>query len=231
MQMSKHLGPFMPLYVDDFIGGTMSFASDELGAYLMLLIYQWNNETIENDNEAIERISKTKMERLKRVLKKFELTDKGLINKRCAEIRLERERYIDGKSAAGRIGADRRWHSDSNAIAQPLGVPCNPSPSPSPLPLAHPKKQHSSSSDDGFDRWWIAYPRKIGKAAAHRAWRKAKGKPPVDKIIESVNQQKKTEQWQKDNGQFIPHPATWLNQGRWDDALTTEIDKPKYFED
>ena len=27
-------------------------------------------------------------------------------------------------------------------------------------------------------------------------------------------------QWQRDNGQYIPHPATWLNQGRWDDELT-----------
>ena len=87
----------------------------------------------------------------------------------------------------------------------------------------------SSSTDDGFERFWSSYPRKIGKQAAKNAWRKAKGKPKVDIIIEVVNQQKQTEQWQKDNGQFIPHPATWINQGRWDDALTTEIEKPRYF--
>ena len=87
----------------------------------------------------------------------------------------------------------------------------------------------SSSGDDGFDRFWSSYPRKIGKQAAKNAWRKAKGKPKVDIIIEVVNQQKQTEQWKKDNGQFIPHPATWINQGRWDDALTTEIEKPRYF--
>jgi uncharacterized protein YdaU (DUF1376 family) len=241
--MSKNLGPFMPLYVDDFIGGTMSFANDELGAYLMLLIYQWNNEAIENDNEAIERISKTKIERLKRVLNKFELTEKGLVNKKCAEIRLERERYINGKSSAGRLGADKRWHNHGNAMAKPLDMLCNPSPSPSPYPIPTTpiptkiKKSISSSADDGcsidknFEMFWSAYPKKIGKQAAYKSWKKAKSKPAVDKIIEAVNQQKKTEQWQKDNGQFIPHPQTWINQGRWDDSVSTEIHKPKYFED
>lgn len=27
------------------------------------------------------------------------------------------------------------------------------------------------------------------------------------------------EQWQRDGGQYIPHPATWLNQGRWKDEI------------
>jgi hypothetical protein len=31
--------------------------------------------------------------------------------------------------------------------------------------------------------------------------------------------QKTSAQWQKDNGQYIPNPATWLNQGRWDDEI------------
>ena len=93
---------------------------------------------------------------------------------------------------------------------------------------------HSTSSskvDDGFDVFWSSYPKKIGKAAARKAWRKAKGKPRLGELLESINAQKKTEQWQKDNGQFIPHPATWLNQGRWDDSTTTEIEKTKHFED
>jgi len=34
-----------------------------------------------------------------------------------------------------------------------------------------------------------------------------------------VNAQKATEQWRKDNGQFIPHPQTWLNQRRWEDDV------------
>ncbi len=35
----------------------------------------------------------------------------------------------------------------------------------------------------------------------------------------AIEVQKQSEQWTKDNGRFIPNPATWLNQGRWEDEL------------
>ena len=57
--------------------------------------------------------------------------------------------------------------------------------------------------------------------------------PPLDTLIAAVEKQKTWEQWQKDEGQFIPNPATWLNQSRWDDEQTTggpawiqELSKP-----
>jgi hypothetical protein len=80
------------------------------------------------------------------------------------------------------------------------------------------------SLDAGFSLFWIAYPRKVGKAAALKAWQKAKGKPDVDSILDAVRNQSQSEQWNKDGGQFIPNPATWLNQGRWDDGIQS---KPK----
>ena len=43
--------------------------------------------------------------------------------------------------------------------------------------------------------------------------------PTVDSVIEAVERQKRSDQWTRDNGQYIPHPATWLNQGRWEDEL------------
>ena len=39
----KELGFYMPLLVDDFIGGTIAFGADEIGGYIMLLMYQWSN--------------------------------------------------------------------------------------------------------------------------------------------------------------------------------------------
>jgi predicted phage replisome organizer len=68
-----------------------------------------------------------------------------------------------------------------------------------------------------FDRFWTAYPKKVGKEAARKAM--AKVKAPIETILTAIEQQKRSEQWTKDNGQFIPNPATWLNQGRWEDEL------------
>ena len=71
---------------------------------------------------------------------------------------------------------------------------------------------------EDFLAFWLAYPRKSGKKAAYRSWAKAKDKPPLPAILEAIRKQSDSEQWQKDSGQFIPMPATWLNQGRWDDV-------------
>jgi hypothetical protein len=75
----------------------------------------------------------------------------------------------------------------------------------------------------GFDEFWSAYPKKVGKKAAVKAWAKATDKPGVQEVIGKINELKSTKEWQKDGGQFIPHPATWLNEGRWDDAVKVDV--------
>lgn len=69
---------------------------------------------------------------------------------------------------------------------------------------------------DGFDRFWQAYPRKVGKLAALKIWQRlSPTEHTIEIMLTALQWQKETEQWKKDNGQFIPHPSTWLNQGRW----------------
>jgi hypothetical protein len=46
---------------------------------------------------------------------------------------------------------------------------------------------------------------------------KAKDRPPIEQILAVIEKLKQSEQWIRDNGQYIPHPSTWLNQGRWTD--------------
>jgi hypothetical protein len=92
-----------------------------------------------------------------------------------------------------------------------------------PLPPAS-----GGSDDDGFDDFWKAYPRKIGKGAARRAWQKTMpSRPPMENVLDSIERAKASEQWQKDDGQFIPHPSTWLNQERWDDEPEEVFDPNK----
>ena len=78
-----------------------------------------------------------------------------------------------------------------------------------------------------FDSFWNQYPRKIGKKAALKAWHAAKDKPDLPRILSALTAAKQSPDWTKENGKFIPHPATWLNQGRWDDVLTTPARKER----
>ena len=72
--------------------------------------------------------------------------------------------------------------------------------------------------DDGFTAFWKAYPKRIGKGAALKAWRKIRpANGTQEAILKAVEAQKVWPAWTKDDGQYIPHPATWLNQSRWED--------------
>lgn len=70
-----------------------------------------------------------------------------------------------------------------------------------------------------FDEFWAAYPKKVGKADARKAFAKAIKTVDLDTMLNAISVQKESDQWSRDNGKYIPNPSTWLNQGRWDDEL------------
>jgi hypothetical protein len=83
------------------------------------------------------------------------------------------------------------------------------------------KVNTNTLSDECFQSFWKQYPKKEGKGAAAKAWAKIPAPAETLKLIEAALEwQKKTEQWTKENGQFIPMPATYLNQTRWLDEPT-----------
>ena len=69
-----------------------------------------------------------------------------------------------------------------------------------------------------FDEFWKAYPKKKAKEAARKAWVKLKPDETLGKeIIQAVIESAKTKDWLKENGKYIPYPATYLNGKRWED--------------
>jgi hypothetical protein len=75
-----------------------------------------------------------------------------------------------------------------------------------------------------FEAFWSIYPKKTARHKAFESW--LKNNPPLDICLKTLEWQKKSEQWQKDRGQFIPLPATWLNQRRWEDEPLSNLYKP-----
>ena len=88
------------------------------------------------------------------------------------------------------------------------------------------EKRQSRVEQKGFEKFWNAYPKKVGKGGARKAWDKIKvSNDLLDTILTAVGQQKNSKDWKKDEGQFIPHPATWLNQERWTDVVAGPVRK------
>lgn len=89
------------------------------------------------------------------------------------------------------------------------------------------KNPEEEPMDAEFERFWQAYPRKIGKTAAKRHFYSALKRNQTEilwpelirTILDALREQCKQEQWKKDNGKYIPHPSTWLNGERWNDEL------------
>ncbi len=74
-----------------------------------------------------------------------------------------------------------------------------------------------------FDQFWKAYPKKKNRGDAVKAWAKARKTTSATMIILAVEKQRTSPDWTKDNGQYIPYPASWLNAEGWLDELAIGI--------
>lgn len=93
----------------------------------------------------------------------------------------------------------------------------HPDEPPKPPPQAAEREKFNGN---GFEIFWVAYPRKAAKPSALKAWKSAERKhdfPGIEKILAAINRQKAWQQWAIHGGKFIPYPATWLNREGWND--------------
>lgn len=76
---------------------------------------------------------------------------------------------------------------------------------------------NTADQPDGFESFWSAYPKKVGKPAALKAFRSAKINGHLPEVLADIGGKAQSDAWTKDGGQFVPNPATYLNQRRWED--------------
>ena len=78
-------------------------------------------------------------------------------------------------------------------------------------------EQNKKGVSDGFAEFWNAYPRKVAKPDALKAWAKLKPDPDLQAaILDALAIQARA--WT--DKKYIPHPATWLNGRRWEDEIS-----------
>jgi len=80
--------------------------------------------------------------------------------------------------------------------------------------------------NETFEIFWVTYPNKVSKKKALQAWQKIAPRGELlETIMQGLEKAKKSAQWIKDGGQFVPHPTTWLNQERWNDEVITKTSR------
>lgn len=110
-------------------------------------------------------------------------------------------------------------------------------------PKGHTTKENSKENlkedvqngalEKNFELFWKSYPNKKDKKKSEDKFKKINFKKyPFEQIMASLEKQKHSEAWLKDNGKFIPMASTWINNERWNDEISSpEQQIPSYPED
>lgn len=168
----------------------------------------------------------------RRLVKELEKAGSNTAKKRAAGKASAEVRQVKraAQTAESTIDAATDVATDAQQNARPLPLPsplpyCSLSKTESPnntydetaliAPAAR-KRARVSDDDPAFIRFWDAYPRKVGKGAARKAWATAITRASPDAIISAVQAQRFDPR-----EQYQPHPATWLNREQWGDEAAT----------
>ena len=230
---------WFPLYVGDYLADTGHLTAAEHGAYLLLLMHQWRNGSIPADERQLSKITRQTLPEWRRmaetILAFFDTIPEGFSQKRLERERARAAEHSERRSEKARKAANLRWkgdatsmlgalpeHSPSNACECPTQPQPQPDRDTSLRSVSLPRAKRAASSPD-FADFWQAYPRKVGKGAAEKAFNAALAKgATVADIAGGLNRQR----WPADP-RFIPHPATWLNQARWQDDPAAAAPTPQ----
>lgn len=88
-------------------------------------------------------------------------------------------------------------------------------------------REGQKAKEEWFSEFWQAYPKKKNKARAKQAFFRIKNIEKVFPVMmQALGRQKASADWQKDGGQYIPLPTTWLNGERWEDVEQVEVQPP-----
>ena len=203
-----------------------------------------SDDTIRNFADQLSYLMPYQVDVIERSLR--ELISEGVLSldgDRLYQKRMVKDGEISAKrSDAGKRGADStnsRFAAANSSANSPANTSANDSAKVSANHPANSENEYEIENEseidieddrvsvsvpkkglqeERFDEFWKAYPRKSNKGGARKAWKKlSPGKELFAKIMAALEVAKKCEQWTKDRGQFIPYPATWLNQERWDD--------------
>ena len=75
---------------------------------------------------------------------------------------------------------------------------------------------------NAFESFWQAFPRKVAKPDAEKAWKKVSPEE-LPALMAGLSRAVASDQWRSDGGKYIPYPATWLNKRRWEDVQAATV--------
>ena len=193
----KRRPPWIKLYrdiLDDYEYLTMSLASMALAPCIWLLASESEDGTVTDDLEKLSfRLHRPKQEIIAAI---EELVAKNFLTR-------------SGDDASTVLAFSKQHATLERETETEAEEETTPS-----------KPRKATNYPVDFAAFWDAYPKKVEKQDALAAWKKTKlERPPLDVLLASLEKQKRSLQWTRDEGQYIPHPHRWLKKERWNDQV------------
>jgi uncharacterized protein YdaU (DUF1376 family) len=203
----------------------------EHGAYTLLIDACYDRERFPTEADAIDWCwarSDEEIAAVQFVLGKFFDLDGGVyVQTRISEeIDAYKGMAIKNKEIAeNREKAKREGRNGSSTKRAPVVNESPPNQEPlttNQEPIKKPSRSAKAVAGDSFDSFWKLYPKKVSKKDALKAWAKIEpDKHP--EIMQGLANHRASQGWVKDDGQFIPNAATWLNAERWEDEVRPHV--------
>jgi uncharacterized protein YdaU (DUF1376 family) len=232
--------PAFRFYIQDFLVGTMSFKVEEVGAYLLLLIYQWDHGYVPATVNDLCSIARCKEKTLAKVLTKFRKNDDGsLYNMRLEEERVKQELFNKKQAENGaKGGRPKKGQAPNDTKNKPVGfsglTQCEAKESLSfslssslsenenntPLPPGGDASHFSDSAlfMESFEKFWDIYGKKVDRSKCERKFKKLN---PAEREAVIVHVPKYVAS--TPNEQYRKNPLTYLTGRCWlDEHLPSE---------
>ena len=212
---------WFPMEYLKFISSTNEMKLEEVGAYVKLMCHQADNGGISPDPSRHPINHPDYVDKIwPQISHKFIAQGDKLVNKKLAEIMEKAVAKHEALSKAGRKGGLSRA---SRVATSPGQASYNNNKSNNKIKSKSKNKTKKKSATkvaytSDFETFWTAYPKKQGKQKAWESWQA--NNPPLEKCLFTIKSFEGSIEWH--DPQYIPHPTTWLNQGRWDDEPTIE---------
>lgn len=127
-------------------------------------------------------------------------------------------------------GSDGRFHGTVTDRTRTVTAPSRTVTDVFVSSLLVSKANKSTKAEtESFESFYVKYPRKVSKKAAADVWRRLS---EMDRLAAAAGLERAVKTWSATGTEtrFIPHPATWLNQRRWEDsqdAPRTALEAPR----
>jgi len=207
--------PFMQLYVSDFIGDTLSLSTEQIGAYMLLLMAMWNADgKLPADDVKLARVARMSVKKWKAIaddlMAFFERDGDTVSHNRLTKELQKSESKSQSRASAGAEGGRAKALKDkqvrlANATRSPQHLPETIFTLPSEDACAPEAKPD-------FEKFWDAYPNKTGRPSAEKAFSQAVKRASLDEIMAGV-----TAYAAKTDDRQWCSPVKWLSDDRWKD--------------